>query len=316
VIAFFVISGIVIAHATQGAHVTPRSYFLARASRVYSVALPAMLFALALDHIGMLFGPEIYREYYGYDRPWLRIAFHALFLGETWFGSSQPFSMAPYWSLGYEVWYYAWFGCVALLTGRARWLGAGAALLVMGPRIWLLLPTWWLGVLLYRRVARLNMHPAAAVALMLLAIAAYAAFVGSGARDLTDVASMRIFALFDSAAPWPFNPGEAAQVLSDYTVAALFAAFVIGCAHCGVAPGPRASRLIRTLAAYTFTFYLVHFSLLAFAKALGLAVFGWTDYAVLLAAVLAVTWALAQLGEQRRNVVRRLLARIWSGRPD
>jgi peptidoglycan/LPS O-acetylase OafA/YrhL len=311
VTAFFVISGIVIAHATQAAHAKPRSYFLARASRVYSVALPATLFALVIDHIGMGFDAKLYTANYGYDWAGLRIIFHWLFLGETWFGSSQPFSMSPYWSLGYEVWYYVLFGCLTLLTGRTRWLGAGAALLFMGPRIWLLLPTWWLGVLLYRQKDRLPMRRGPAIALMMASVLAYAAFLASGWRNATDAASQHLYAMFDRLAPVPFNPGESAHVLSDYAIAALFATFVIGCTHCGVSFGVSSARAIRTLAGYTFTFYLIHFTLLALVKALGVGEPGWAGYVAILTAILAATWALAQIGEQHRTWYRNVFSRAW-----
>ena len=35
---------------------------------------------------------------------------------------TQPFTMAPYWSLSYEAWYYAFFGLVFFLKGWLRWV--------------------------------------------------------------------------------------------------------------------------------------------------------------------------------------------------
>ncbi len=311
VTAFFVISGIVIAHATQGPQVTVRSYFLARASRIYSVAIPAVLCALALDQIGTRFDPSIYLENYGYDQAALRIVFHWLFLGETWFGSSQPFSMAPYWSLGYEVWYYIFFGCLTLLTGRTRWFAAGAVLLVMGPRIWLLLPTWWLGVLLYRRLGGFHLGQATAAGLMAGSVLAYGAFLASGLRDWTDTASRQLYAVVNAYLPSPFVPGESAHVLTDYSIALLFCAFVIGCANCGFGFGPRAATTIRRLAAYTFTFYLIHFTLLALLKAFGVGEPGWGGYVAIMTVIFAATWAIAQVGEQRRSWYRDAIVKIW-----
>src|SRR5690554_5791779 len=49
VIAFFVISGFVIAHSTRSRHGSAGHYALARVSRIYSVAIPAVLLALLLD---------------------------------------------------------------------------------------------------------------------------------------------------------------------------------------------------------------------------------------------------------------------------
>ena len=53
VIVFFVISGYVIAWSTARAGPGLRKYVEARASRVYSVAVPAVLLALAMDMVGM-----------------------------------------------------------------------------------------------------------------------------------------------------------------------------------------------------------------------------------------------------------------------
>lgn len=309
VTAFFVISGIVIAHATHGAQVTARSYFLARASRIYSVAIPAVLCALLLDHIGMHLDPSIYLTNYGYDQAALRIAFHWLFLGETWFGSSQPFSMAPYWSLGYEVWYYVFFGCLTLLTGRTRWFAAGAVLLIMGPRIWLLLPTWWLGVLLYRHLGWFRLQPPTAVALMAGSVLAYGAFLASGLRDSTDAASRQLYGVVSASLPHPFEPGESAHVLTDYSIALLFCVFVIGCANCGFGFGTRPAATIRRLAAYTFTFYLIHFTLLALLKAFGVGAPGWGGYLEIMAVIFATTWVIAQIGEQRRSWYRDAISK-------
>jgi peptidoglycan/LPS O-acetylase OafA/YrhL len=143
VTAFFVISGLVIAYTTRSSNGTLREYGLARLSRVYSVALTTVLFALAVDHIGMQVDVSQYGPTWQYPKLWLYLPLHWLFLGETWFGAIQPFTMLPYWSLGYEVWYYVLFGCLTFLSGRTRWVAVAVVMLIMGPRIWLLLPTGW-----------------------------------------------------------------------------------------------------------------------------------------------------------------------------
>jgi len=311
VIAFFVISGLVIAHTTRDHLGAGGRYALARLSRVYSVALPAVLLALAVDLIGMRLNPALYAPDWQYPKLWFYLPFHWLFLGETWFGAIQPFSMAPYWSLGYEVWYYVLFGVALFLRGPLRWVAVIAVLIVMGPRILLLLPVWLLGVWLLRRLPDLRLGPWAARALMGLAVVAYPVFFLSGLRDLTDEASRRVYAGFSAVLPRAFDPGSTVHVLSDYGVALIFAVFVIGCARCEWDFGAAGARWIKRLAGFTFSFYLIHFTLLVFAGALGIVQPGWGLSGAVLLAVLAVTWALAQVGELRRDWYRARLLGLW-----
>lgn len=309
VTVFFVISGLVIAYTTQSSNGTARQYALARLSRIYSVALPTVLFALAVDHVGMQFDVSHYAPNWQYPKLWLYLPLHWLFLGETWFGAIYPFTMAPYWSLGYEVWYYVLFGCITFLSGRLRWAVVGLVLLIMGPRIWLLLPTWWIGVFLYRHLDRLRVRQGAALGMMAVASLAYGVFLASGLRDITDAASQQLYAMFSAVLPAPFFRGSTVHVLSDYVVAVLFAVFVIGCASCRIDFGKPAGLAIRQVAGYTFTFYLIHFTLLVLARALGFSSVGWGAYALILGGILVATWGLAQVGEHRRGWYRALFAK-------
>jgi peptidoglycan/LPS O-acetylase OafA/YrhL len=312
VIAFFVISGLVIADTTRDRALSGGQYALARLSRVYSVALPAVLLALAIDLVGMRFNPGLYTPDWQYPRLWFYLPFHWLFLGETWFGAIQPFSMAPYWSLGYEVWYYVLFGVALFVRGRLRWVALIGVLVVMGPRIVLLLPVWLLGVWLQQRLPGVRLGPRAARALMGLAVVAYLVFFLSGLRGLTDEASRRAYVWFSQVLPMPFDPGSTVHVLSDYVVGLIFAGFVVGCARCEWDFRGVGARWIQRLAGFTFSFYLIHFTVLVLASALGLSQPGWGLYGALLMAVLAVTWALAQVGELRRGWYRACLLRLWS----
>lgn len=315
VTAFFVISGLVIAHTTRHQNGQAQAYVLARLSRVYSVALPVVLFALVIDLVGMRFDASLYATDWQYPRLWLHLPFHWLFLGETWFGAIQPLSMLPYWSLGYEVWYYVLFGCLTFLSGARRWVVVAAVLAIMGPRIVLLLPVWWLGVVLYRRLDRMVVPRTAAWCLMLAAVVGYAAFFLSGLRAVTDAESKALYAWASQWLPSPFDPGSTVHVLSDYVVAVLFAVFVVGAAHCPLRFGARAAGTIRYLAGYTFTFYLIHFSLLLFAQAMGFTHPTWPAYVTTFLVVALITWALGQVGEQRRSWYRSLFLRMWNTRP-
>ena len=312
VTAFFVISGLVIAHTTRVGHADAKSYALARLSRVYSVALPAVLIAFAIDLWGMRFDVSQYSPNFQYPKLWLYLPLHWLFLGETWFGAIYPFTMAPYWSLGYEVWYYVLFGCIMFLKGRTRWIVTVIVLMIMGPRIWLLLPTWWLGVAISRNLDRVRLDPRAGWALMLLSLVGYLSYLVSGLRAVTDAAAQDLYALFSTILPLPFFRGSTVHVLSDYLVAASFAVFVVGCANCRFDFGDRIGSMIRSVAGYTFSFYIIHFTLLVFARALGFGSVFWGTYGLIFGAVLCISWGLGQIGEQRRVWYRSILSRVWS----
>ena len=315
VTAFFIISGFVIAHTTrQRERQGLRAYVLARSSRLYSVALPAILFAYLVDQVGMRIDPTPYVPDWQYPRPWLYIPLHLAFLGETWLGAFQPFTMAPYWSLSYEAWYYAFFGLVFFLKGWLRWVVAGAVFLGMGPRIWLLMPVWFLGVWLHGRIDAWRVPVTAARLLMVLPVLGYALFLQCGWQQALDEASKALYGVFSQTLPFRFSSGSTVHVLSDYVMAALFALFIVGCAHSGLAIGGRPAVWVRQAASYTFTFYLLHFTLLVLCMALGWYHVGSWHFAGITLAVLAITWGHAQLGEQRRRSYERVIDRILPGK--
>lgn len=50
---FFVLSGFVIAHVSASRERDPRVYFISRAARIYSVAIPTLILTVILDSIGL-----------------------------------------------------------------------------------------------------------------------------------------------------------------------------------------------------------------------------------------------------------------------
>jgi peptidoglycan/LPS O-acetylase OafA/YrhL len=261
VVVFFVLSGFVISYAAER---KPRAidYMIARAARIYSVALPLLLLAVVVDSVAIAYlDPEPY-PLYQYQKLWLYIPFHVMFLGEIWFISEQPFSIAPYWSLGYEVWYYLIFAALFFMRGWMRIILTIALLLFVGPKLWLLWPIWMLGVWLYRNMDRLSLDPLAARALCIGSLTVY---IGYTLLDLDQVLregpSLFLFGTYDAS---PL--ASAKQFLSDYLVAGLFAANLIGFRYSGWSLP--AARPIVWCAGFTFTLYLLHGLVLHFMKSL------------------------------------------------
>lgn len=75
---------------------------------------------------------------------------YSLFMGELWNFSEVPPWLPQYWSLGYEVWYYVFFASVFYLRGMQRLVVSALIFALLGHKLWLLLPVWMSGVLLYK----------------------------------------------------------------------------------------------------------------------------------------------------------------------
>ncbi|CAN5730475.1 acyltransferase [soil metagenome] len=148
VIVFFVLSGYVIAYITNTKERDWRSYSASRLSRVYSVAIPAIVLTLVLDAAGKALLPS--SNDYPFDWFGVRILAGLFMLNETWFISITTFSNVPYWSICYESWYYVAFGLLTFAPRSRAWPLIALIALLLGPKIALLAPIWGLGVLLYR----------------------------------------------------------------------------------------------------------------------------------------------------------------------
>ena len=305
VITFFVLSGYVIAYSTDVRNPTLGAYATARAARIYSAALPILLLAFAIDRIAIAFNSEHYPHLYQYDKFYLYIPLHLAFLGEVWALAERPFTIPPYWSLSYEVWYYVLFGVMCFYSGAKRWVLATLTLLVMGYTHWMLFPIWMAGVALYRYRDRFVLSPITARCGLALTFAAIALMDFSG----TDI---YLWELGRSLWPFPSLPlGSSDQYLLDYVVG-LLVVLNFKCARDADLPVPRgASKAIRAFASYTLTLYLVH----------TLVILTWTrnfpfernsaiDVIALLVTIGVATWTIGGLTERRRQLFASPLARL------
>ena len=144
VIIFFVLSGLVICATATRPGETWITYLTARASRIYSVAIPAVVLSFGLQAIAAFLEP-------GHSQPepsadvFLPLS-ALLFILQSWHPQALPWN-GPYWSLCYEVWYYIIFGILLFVrnSGRRNAVAACAAL-IAGPAILLLFPIWLMGV--------------------------------------------------------------------------------------------------------------------------------------------------------------------------
>lgn len=313
VVVFFVLSGFVIAHTTRHKNPDLRGYCLARCTRIYSVALPLLVLAFALAAALAAAGLASANQFYQLGKPWLYLPLHLLFMGELWTISEPPPLLAPWWSLGYEVWYYVLFGALYYLRGRRRIVAAASLLLFMGPKLWLLLPVWASGVLVYRWQQGLAFKRP-------LALLGWGASLGLLVLFKETGTDSALRALAHAIWPFPGLPLKSAdRFLADYVVCLLVAANFLCAKSAGFSSLLRIERPVRGLASYTFTLYLVHVLVMT----LWLVLYphdpaSAVDVALLLAAVAAVTWLVGQVTEQRKwwfgKQFERLAAAWWPRR--
>jgi peptidoglycan/LPS O-acetylase OafA/YrhL len=295
VIVFFVLSGFVIAYTTSEKGLSLKQYVVARSARIYSVALPVLLLCFLLVYLvaPLVALPDALQ--YQARKPYLYVPLHVLFMGELWTLSETPPWLIQYWSLSYEVWYYVLFGVLFYLRGTRRVLLGALALLVMGYKLWLLLPVWLAGAALFRYRGCVTLTPTQARLGWLASIAALGLYKYAGLD-----ASLRALGM----ALWPFaslHLGTADRYLADYVVCMLVCLNFL-CARQAAFTSLRAlDAPIRTLAAYTFTLYLIHgpvigMWLLFYPHQRGSAL----DLLLLSICIGGATWLVGMITEQRK----------------
>ncbi|ATC65121.1 hypothetical protein CMV30_14810 [Nibricoccus aquaticus] len=299
VIVFFVLSGYVIAHTTRDGARDARQYTVARLSRLYSVVAPALVLTCFL----WLAGRGLEAEFYaGYERayPWVRFAASSVFLNEVWMLELSPPTNTPFWSLGYEAWYYLFFGVALYVKSkRARWGWLIVGALLAGPNVLMLLPVWLVGVAAYNWRDRGSLLRGWAMSGLVGAVAATWAVL----RYLPD---------------WPGTAGEhpwyfAGAAVSDLIGGLGWAAIIwfFNRAFVGVNVITVVYRPVRWLAGHTFSLYLYHAPLVILASAMfpPFTVKGaeWVPIMV----ILIVVYIMGAVTESQRHRWEALFGWIW-----
>ena len=151
VCVFFVLSGFVIRFVSESRLSSLSAYLIDRASRIYSVVLPALAFTVLAEGVGLLRFPSGYAVVAESGR-WHHLLPQLLasvtFTDGFWGVGKTPLSNGALWSLTYEVAYYLMYGLLRY-TRRARWVFVPLMLLIVGPSISALFLVWLLGALLF-----------------------------------------------------------------------------------------------------------------------------------------------------------------------
>lgn len=303
VMVFFVLSGFVIAHVAHERERAPVDYAVSRLARLYSVVAPALVLTVLADAVGSRLDPALYGDnWFTADRPVWRIVANLLFVNELWFGSVRPFSNVPFWSLGYEAWYYVLFGLLLSVRGRWRVVAPTAWAVIVGPKILLLLPVWGLGVWVHWRSRVPALSARAGLALAAAGALGYVAFRGLGGPAALE-ALTRSWIGPEAMVALGFSK----WFLASYVIGALVALHLVGIA----AAAPLLERWlparpIRYVASFTFALYLFHYPLLhLYAAAANYA--GPADWraVIVIPATLATVWLLGQVTERRKAALKR-----------
>lgn len=150
---FFVLSGFVIRMVVTTRRGTMASFFVDRASRIYSVVVPALVLTLACQVFTRFLAPA------GFAAAPERVIWHQVplywftnltFTAQSWGYDTLPPWNSPFWSLSFECLYYILFALFFYSPrSTSRWLLIILTALIAGPAILLLFPTWLLGCALY-----------------------------------------------------------------------------------------------------------------------------------------------------------------------
>lgn len=308
-----VLSGLVIAYAAERDG-NLKTYTFNRLSRIYTVLVPALLLTLAFDALGATIRMDAHSPDYYQSHPLGAFLFRGLTLSIEWTGVAEPVRLgtnAALWSLSYEMAYYAIFGIALFLSGPLRIILILIVALLVGLPVLALMPTWLIGVFIWRRIRSGAYLPRAQA--LILGIAAPVAIVLAKIAGLHDLFTALTLQGFASLGAIPYL-GYSDEMLWNTVLAVLIALHLFGIASlfrtAEINPRSRTIRAIRWTAGGSFSLYVVHFPVLhllnaALPKSLPL-------YDLwLLGLTLAICFGFAALFERPLKTYRVILRRLW-----
>ncbi len=262
---FFVLSGFVIRFVTLAREHTAREFFIDRAARIYSVAIPAMALTVAVGAIALRLAPAYYAANWGEvsNHSFARIALNLTFLAQSWGHNTIPFANTPFWSLSYECLYYVAYGLFFYLRGWRRVLALAIWLALAGPQVLFLFPIWILGCVAYDLYQSIRVHRSAKIS------------AGAVLIPLAFLAPFAIERLASLPNPLTFlhQPPMRASMFALATgifASAFMLLLMLLSDLIRLAPGNLWVRRFRHVADGTFAIYLMHYPLMVLASALNL----------------------------------------------
>lgn len=309
VIVFFVLSGLVISTSVLGGRSSLPRYAVARLSRILPVAIPSLVFSTLAAYL--LAGPSPVRMD---NSPEDALAVTRQLLApltfiSAWPGVAGPVWNPPYWSLCYEVWYYAIFALAFFLRGWSRVVAVAMGCVAAGGAILLLMPVWLFGVALtHAPVARrlpLGAAPLVGLGALVMALALF--------RVDHDVLNPVLKAWWPGDAEW-----------SQWALSDVFMGIVMTLALVALRPVAsrwegailRCGEAARTLAGFSFTLYLFHWPLIQLLRSWELeAGRSFPVFAALIALIVLACAGISILTERQSSRLRRWMEARFLDKP-
>ncbi len=293
---FFVLSGFVIAYVYDTRENTAMRYAVSRFARIYSVAIPALITTFILDAIGRAHAPTLYNPswHYVWHGRVTQILHAITFTNQIWFNNLPPGSDFPFWSLGFEVWYYVIFAVAVFAPKHWRIPAVLIMLLFMGPKVAAMFPIWLMGFAAYHLCKRYIIPVPLAAILYLGSIVIWVGY---------EIYAWRFGR--------PIGPNWIGRppIIQDYIIGTLFAINLIGFRFTSHIPAPLLhffARPIRWIAGATLTLYLFHLPLSQFLAAeTPWPASAWQTRLLIYGGVPIMVFFIAELTERRKNFWRR-----------
>ena len=309
VVIFFVLSGFLIAHSIREKDASYGRYVFNRMTRLYSVVFPALILTFVFDAIGRGQESELYVPPWYMDLSLPQILVHGLsFSNEFWFAIVRLGSNGPLWSLSYEFMYYMIFGVYVFMRGFER-IGLILLLcLISGPAILMLMPIWFMGVLVYSFTKNhvFSLSRFYALVLTLVPLILYMFFLTIKLPDFLMQLTLLWFGEDVVASVFRFSD----EFIWNAIIGVLFGLHLFGAYHLCLlrqeSSEKAVSRFIRWLAGGSFTLYVVHYPALMMMQSFAIWE-GLTHDLYLCVSVLVICYLCAAFSERQLGPLRRLL---------
>ena len=304
IIVFFVLSGYVIAHVLATRERTPLEFAASRFARLYSVVVPALLLVAVTNYLESLRFPHAFDSFGGTGAVLVDYASYASLTSNFWIWSNLSLANAPFWTLSLEAAYYVAIALIVFARGPFRIISLALLIMLAGPTMVLLAPTWLLGYGAYQLSQRRQLRTGPAI---LLWIASACLLL------LCPLIEFR----FRTHISWVLMPDNAVgAVLACYAAAICFAINVFAFDSFAENAEPLSQYFtlpIRWLGSITFALYLFHMSLQSvfMVYTVGMPATA-TKMVLLVAFCFLIVGSLGRVCEQSKNSYKKAFYWAWN----